>query len=233
MNKIGINTTKDSRRGLMNLSALVDEAVRWRFVPYRGVVDAVVTSSTFAVWDPTWWIPGMPLKWMTTGTTYYGIVHSVSGRIVTVRGASLSTTDPIDAMWLGHPELVVHKRMFYDGNFAAAPTGDKNLGLAHDICWWDGPPAYLVRVRAFCHTGSGDASPGTGNILISTGPRYLFSAAFNLPYTTLGGGTIATAVNASTYRVVDQEYTHLDLIAAEPGPGSSSDLTLSLTFVLE
>jgi len=191
----------------------------WRVLaslPTRGDAETFLTGSTGGV------TAGLPVRYVCSGTTYYGIVAAVttnaSFRIV---GAPIPS-NPSEVS-VGDAARVVTRGLILPGSYA---TGSTLLATAGQYLVWRAATAYLCGLWAVAKTVTGSDSRINvyiGSDLVSTG-----NSGDGVKLT--AGGTWVengVAIDSSKY---DAQYGEaIELRCATNG---GSDLNVSLAFVI-
>lgn len=110
--------------------------------------------------------PGMPLQYTISGTTYYGVVTTITSNLITVGGISLS--GDITALYYGNPDRMVQIDLLIPGRYEDATNFALFAAdLGQSLVWKQGP-AYIVGFSPRSRIVDG-SSNGTTNLVKSQG----------------------------------------------------------------
>ena len=206
-------------------------ASRWKTVlttRYTGLIGATPSVITMSVTSDM--AVGLPVRYVVSGTTYYGIVTAVTANTsITVAGPLLTAAATVSALAVGTPQMVIQIPLSVPVTGYAAASSSVLLQLKNNEGRvWSGPKAYCVRVAAAHYTASKNAVINAyinGSAVLTTGVT--IDSGNTTTVLTWAFSTIA--VDPATYDINMGE--KLDI-----GVGilsSCNYLSVILTFVLE
>lgn len=176
---------------------------------------------------------GLPVRFVISGTAYYGIVtDGVQNTSITIAGASITGT--FSALCVGPFEKVV-QRVF---PMTAAVDYSNTVSVTHLATFgrtyfkWRGPRGYLVTYSVVHQVAAATTQPKI-NVLVAGSRVGTFDSNQGIQPTTAGTwvDNSAVAINTSNYDINNDEALEVEVTAA--GTGTAGDyLTVSCTFVL-
>jgi len=225
-----INTFADARHAVGLLAREVDALRRWRFVPKQAGFDPAAVSSSQLAMATSGLAAGLPLRYMQRGQVYYALVNAVGSNLVTIAGAPLSTSDPIEALWIGRPELAIVERFWGPGEYGTS-TGSFADKFKQRRTWGRGTGyavklSYLHEVNATTTNPRVNLSIGANHVLTSHSGNGVNPAAG----TWNGSGV---DVDTSKYQITFGDRFTLSVLAADSGATKAQDFSGYATFVLE
>ena len=179
--------------------------------------------------------PGMALRYIIGGVTYYsyGVVAAITANLLTLGGAPL--TGNVTALEYSiFPGMVETLTLSVPG--AWADSADTAL-VFNDLLMaliWNGPPAFLVRIRAWTRiTDTGTNKPRINVRLGATTTNYVSTSNGNAGLELIASATWATTgVDISTGRYAVVPGTAIELRTDANGSNDDArDLVVLLTFV--
>lgn len=216
--------------------ATTPDALRYRTIAtarYTGLIGgtpSVITCSTtsdFAV--------GVPVRYVVSGTTYYGIITALTANTsITVAGPALAAAATVSALAVGTPEMVEVVQLF-----VANAYGDGvNSGLlASDMktyIRWNSKKSYLVRISAVHNTAAGTTQPKV-NVNINGSAVSSMDSGNGLQLSSVGtwvDNTLA-AITSANYDINWDESLEVACTAVGNATGAALDLTVMCVFVKE
>jgi hypothetical protein len=227
-----ILTAADLRREIGRANRLIRGGFRWSTVPPENYTREPLSTSVIAVpGDPSDIAPlGLPIKYQYGDVEYYGVVSAVTDGQITVAGAPLDTSMPIQSLWLGQPEGAVRVSWKIPGSYGASAS-DILDSINHEYARWEQAPAFVasfgVRHRTAATTTQPKINLKFGGSLISTN-----DSGNGLQVETswvLSGVTM----NSATYRIERGAVLEVRCTVAGSGGTPAGDLSVSVTMVLE
>lgn len=222
----------DCRMAFQQANTELAALQRWRWIPTSEYEVTPPTTSTIRLVDPVAFTGVLPLKVILANETIqYALARSISGTLITIGGAPLSTAIPIVGLLVGLPEMVVHHRLFVPGTYGTVQT-EMVFGLGKEYPLYLGSKGYIVRAAArHAENDTGAAQP------------YVNPTVNNNKVLTLAGGNgfqparITTADSgvgiSPTYCAVSHG-DRLDVACTVAGTnGDAADLTVAMSIVLE
>lgn len=140
-----------------------------RYTATIGGTPSVITMSTTSDMAV-----GLPVRYVVSGTTYYGLVTVVTANTsITVAGPALAAAATVSALAVGLPSMVQQREYNIDETgYAAASSTTLLVDKSHKGIVWSGPAAHLVRVSAAHFTASKAAVINayvSGSAVLTTG----------------------------------------------------------------
>ena len=171
-------------------------------------------------------LPGMPLEYVISGTTYYGIATAVASNLLTIAGPPLG--GDVTALSYKHGAHVSQVNVIIPGTYEdASNTALIASDLLSQLVWMR-TKAYCVRYRVFSETCD-TSTDGKVSVRIN-------STEVN---TVAGGLTIAAAatwystvvnIASAAYDINPGEV--IEITSVKGTTGDASDLTVEMTFVI-
>lgn len=200
-----------------------------RYTTTIGGTPSIITMSNtgdFAV--------GLPVRYVVSGTTYYGICTALTANTsITVAGPALAAAATISALAVGSEGMVTTVQMF-----VANAYGDSvNALLASDMktyIKWNRRKSYLVRFSVTHNTAAGTTQP-TVNVQVN-GSNVSTSNSGNGILPTSAGtwvdNTLAS-IDSATYDINWDESLSVACTVVGSPTGGALDLTVLCVFVEE
>lgn len=193
---------------------------RWReltTLPTKGA-----DTETFDTADTSQVAVGMPVKYVNGGTTYYGIIKSITASTnFKIVGAPIPGNPT--SLKVGRPEMVHRFRLFVSGAYAVGTT---LLATGAQYSKWLGPAAYLCGFKAVAGTVTG----GDSKINVYIGADLVSTANTNNgPQLAVAGTWVdnGVAVDATKYDI-----TYDDVLEVKCTTNGGSNLNIELAFVM-
>ena len=187
---------------------------------------AAPSGTTILMSDTSDMAVGLPLKYVISGTTYYGLVNAVvANTSITVAGASLSAN--LTSLAVGKASQVVELPIFINATGYAFTTQDILATIGNQYLRWEGPKAHLVSWQATHRTATAPAvNVKVNGTVVSAAAVTLSATAGTWTRCTLQG--IATAA----YTLNRGDVFEVAVTTAVASP-TSNYLSLILVLVLE
>lgn len=207
----------------------------WTAVDASRYSTTPASTSTITMYNTDDFEVGYPVRYQYDGSVYYGIVTAVNANaLLTIAGAPLNGSYPLQNLYVGRPERVVNKHIFIDTPFAAAAQ-DILSTVTYERMRWEMAKAYLVTFAATSGTVDTGASQPKINVRVAGN---LVSTNDSNSGLTLSGtaGTwtanSAVAVSTSAYDITRGDAIDVRCTSAGTN-GDAECLSVELTFVLE
>lgn len=175
-------------------------------------------------------IPGTPVKYDISGTTYYAIVIYCTSDTVALGGTGFLITDTITNFYYGKPEMVTQIELYAPGPFD---------GITHKKYVWQRGNGYIVQTHSALITD--DTGGYNPKIVLYKNTDYVQRAlivsptinyAYDLVVSTTGYNIEPTDLDETQYALVKGDY----LIPSQEFVGANQDaedLVINVTVVLE
>ena len=214
-----------------NLRADLEVENRWTEISTDNYTATPTNTYTLGMSDTTGMVVGLPLKYVISTTTYYGIIVAVSANTsITVAGASLSAD--VTALYVGTSEMVHAEWFTIASTFADAPA-DLLAADEKKSFLWQKREAFLVRMLFKCETDDTVSDPKcnvkvNGNAVSSNDSNngFAVTSAWTAPAT-----TELVAINTSNYDIQFGEAVEIACTAAGGG-ADAADLSVMTVWVL-
>ena len=215
-------------------SAVVRDLSRWEAVSTSSYTATPPSTSTITMSDPSRFQIGYPVKFTDSGGgPYYAIVTALSSNaLITIAGATLDTGQPLTALSVGNPSMIVTERFFVSGTYG----NGANTILATDqkeYFDWMRDDAYLVTFRCTHVTVDTGTEP---KVNIQLGGSKVSTNDSNNGVQLGAAGTwvdnSAVAIHLTNYKVARDEALEIEVTVAG-GTGDAAQLSVICTFVME
>ena len=171
-------------------------------------------------------VPGTPLKYVISSTTYYGICTAITTDTITIAGAPLSTT--ISSLYYGNKSRVRQLDIVVNGFYEDASN---TTLIATDVggqLVWNMGTAYCVMFKAYSRINDGS---NDGTVQVTVGGNDVCSTAAGL--TLAADATWYTTVVDITPANCETAYGEvIELDVTKGTGGDAQDLSVSMVFVL-
>jgi hypothetical protein len=235
--KVGsLNTLDDARRQINDLHNRLDVDSRWRWINFDHYDRYPVTNCTLRMVDGAGLI-GLryPLRYRMTGSYYYGVASAVGSKILNVAGYPMSGV--LEGLWVGRPELVVHKDLWYQ-EFWGGYSEHLSWRIGNYYPTWVLPRAYIVDYAMRTEIG---ASGYTLRQFPAAKIRIYRAAAFKDPFSghidpvnpAIPPTRIAEGTATAEYYISYGDGLVQWVVTPDDGTTHASNLSTSMTFVLE
>ncbi len=231
-----VTTLEDVNRELVRHALAFNDEERWKLIPHQAYTyTAPASTSSLTVKDTSWATAGLPVKWMQNGTAYYGIIKLVtSNTSITIDGAPLIASTPIQMLWVGRPEQVVTYEFYGAGAYGDLGIWYTKFKPARH--YWSRATGYMVQLLCIHETNATTSQPQI-NVTISDGAGttlYILTAnGGNGIAVTNGWASSGVGIDASKYRIVFGRRVSLQVMVADTGATRAQDFSGRVTFVLE
>jgi len=206
---------------------------RWRTIATSRYSATPATTSTISMSDTSGIVVGMPIRYTYSGTTYYGIVTSVTANTsIAIAGATLNTGTALTSLELGQPELVVQLDFFISGTYATS-IQDVLAAKMNAYANWQLSDAFLVAFQAVQKTVDTTTQPKV-NVKINGNLVSTNDSNNGVQLSTSGTWVTnsAIAINTTNYAVVRGNPLEVRVTAAG-GTADAAHLTVSCVLVLK
>lgn len=148
-------------------------------------------------------IPGTALRYVSEGTTQYGIVKSISVSQIFIYGPPLSTsTGQVSAIAYGTADKVAQADLFLSGKFSQSLSPDILVERNKARFTWQGPRARLVHIDVTAKTGVLQDD----NYILAFDADFASGHTFNA---SVNGEVVASAFNGSHSQTINDVATDL------------------------
>jgi len=213
----------------------VSDASRWVTVPTSSYTATPASATTITMSSTTGLAPGLPLRVTNSSGNLYTIIDSIAGGVVTVRGPAINGAG-ITALAYGKPEQISEMSLFVASYFSLTTTTTLMASVMEAYFRWRGPAAYIVQAGFVNDQADGTSAPRMNVLRTPSGGSAVRVIADNTNAgVDLGNaGVWADSVNvqSANYQISRGDSLELEVVTAG-GDGGASNLTVSLTFVLE
>ena len=204
-------------------------AIQWRAVPGAEYNVTPVSPSVIATTNADV-KPGVPVRYVVSAVSMYGIVTAVSSGQATIQGPAISGT--ITSFATSSTERVRNVVLHIPGSYAAT-TGNKLASVANRFYRWLAGEARLVSFQATHITAATTTQP---KINMMIGANAVSTNDSNLGIQ-LGAGSAhvvnaAGAVSVANYGIAYGDFIEVNATAAGVGATAAQDLTVHAVFVL-
>lgn len=216
------------------VDAVLDEieenaAIQWRAVPGADYNVTPVSTSVIATTSADV-KPGVPVRYVVSAVTMYGVVTAVSGGQATIQGPSIGGT--ITSFATSSPERVRNIVLHIPGAYAGS-TGNKLAAIGLRFERWLMGEARLVSFQATHITAATTTQP---KINLRIGANAVSTNDSNLGIQ-LGAGSAhvvnaAGAINVTNYGIAYGDFLEVNVTAAGVGATAAQNLTVHAIFVL-
>ncbi len=208
-----------------------------RLLPTADFATTAPTTSTITM-NIDWTAiiaPGMALRYVLLGTTYYGMVESIAAALLTINGAplSLGAGDLQELYFSYSPGRVKQLDFFIQGNFADGADANLLINDMEQAFRWQGAAARIVKISHYADTpDSGAAQP---RVNVTAGGAAVCTSNGN------AGRAIATPsawedtvvdISTANYGVAYEEALEISTDANGTN-NDAADLSVSVVLVME
>lgn len=197
---------------------------------YTGLIGG--TPSIITMSDTSDFSVGLPVKYVVSGSTRYGVVTAVSSNVsITVAGPSLAAAATVSALTVGLASMVTPVQFF----IANAYGDGVNSLLGPDMktyFTWPMRAAFLVRMSAVHNTAAGTTQPKI-NVNIAGSAVSTGDSNNGIQLSTAGTWVDNTLASISTgnYDIAFGEAVEVACTVAGSPTGGALDLTVLCLFV--
>lgn len=234
------NTAGTNKRlSFLDMQGALGFGLRWTSVKTSKYTATPDTTTTILMTDTTDFKLGLPVRYQYGGTTYYGIVHALSGNTsITIRGATLNTGSDLTGLWAGTPEGLFAITEFISGEYGDGvndllATDEKRYRI------WNKSKSFLVGFRVVHETVASTLQPKV-NVKVNDSVVSTDDSSLGPQLSTAGvwvwagdtdGSTIL--IDTATYDINYNEKIEINCTAAGTGGAKGSNLTVEMLFVAE
>tara|TARA_R100001163_G_C5015526_1_gene160011 strand:- start:143 stop:691 length:549 start_codon:yes stop_codon:yes gene_type:complete len=173
---------------------------------------------------------GLPLRLTTSAGTKYLIITNVQPSYIDVKGPTLGS-DSITAMNVGKPEMVSDMNLFVAGSYATATTVQLMKDKMETYYRWRASTAHVVEACFINHVADSTTAPKL-NVRIG-GNRLLTDDSGNgVQVSGAGTWNDSSFVDLANSTISRNSALELEVTAAG-GDGDASDLTMTMTFIVD
>lgn len=216
---------------LTNVQTLLGEASRWVETDTGSYTSTPASDTSITMSDTSTVKAGLPIRVTQGGTLYYFIVHSVTASTsITVHGPALGAT-AITKLEVGKPEQVCEMQLYVSGIYAASTSTTVLATIMETYTRWRAGKAYMVQAGFLNGTADTTSAPRVDVLIDGTGVIADNSSA-GVDVSSAATWNDSTSVESANYDINRGEAIELQVSVAG-GAGDVSDLTVSLTLILE
>lgn len=222
-----VSSLLDIQRSLMQTGMEIRKIQPWDWIQPSWFNPVALSNKTIQVGSSDAFDPGTPIQFVQDNAPKYAVATSLTSNVLTLGGAPLSTTTPIQAMFVGKMYMGVDVKFSIAGDYASSIHNALRI-VGRQLYTWGRSTAYLCRARAAHIDVAGTTQP---EINIQVGGNDVFASDIVLSGTT--STWVDSGVTDVTYYQVDLD-DDINVYVNKAGTGTAAeDLSVVLQFVME